>query len=327
MVPSLPGACQALLNCQHGVLARWQAADAGLDAAVIDVQLRRGRWQPLYRGVYAAFTGPPPQLAAIWAAILRGGPDAVLSHHSAAELDQLADRPGPVIHVTVGSERQVHVAASECGAGLPNVVVHRSARLGAARHPSRTPPRTRIEETALDLANTAVNLDDAWSWLARACSRRLTTPDRLSAALLSRARMRWRAELAAGLTDIRDGVLSALERRWVRRVERPHGLPAAKRQALSKVDRRTRYLDNHYEEFRVAVELDGQAAHPAEARWRDAHRDNASATAGILTLRYGWVDTATRPCQVASEVGRVLQTRGWMGHVQPCGPACPARPS
>jgi hypothetical protein len=46
MVLRLPGPCQELLNLQHGVIARWQAAEAGLDPQVIDAQLQCGRWQP-----------------------------------------------------------------------------------------------------------------------------------------------------------------------------------------------------------------------------------------------------------------------------------------
>ena len=47
-----------LLELQHGVFARWQAPAVGLSPAIIDARLRRGRWRPLYCGVYAAYTGP-----------------------------------------------------------------------------------------------------------------------------------------------------------------------------------------------------------------------------------------------------------------------------
>ncbi|MEP7023713.1 MAG: hypothetical protein ABJB47_07860 [Actinomycetota bacterium] len=38
---------------------------------------------------------------------------------------------------------------------------HRSPRLLQARHPARTPPRTRVGETALDLAQQSADLDEA----------------------------------------------------------------------------------------------------------------------------------------------------------------------
>lgn len=315
-----------LLDLQHGVIARWQVVQPGCPARSIDGQLRDGRWQTLYRGVYAAFTGPPPRTAVLWGAVLRAGPGAVLSHHTAAELDKLADQPAGVVHVTITSARRVSIG-QERGGRVPRIVIHHSARVEQACHPSRTPPRTRIEETTLDLTQTALRADEAVSWVLQACSRRLTTPDLLRSVMAARPQLRWRAELTVATADAAAGIHSALEARYVRGVERPHGLPRATRQAVSKAGARTRYLDNLYPEFGVAVELDGEAAHPAETRWRDIHRDNASAAAGIVTLRYGWADVTIYPCRVAAEIAHALRQRGWTALPRPCGPGCPARPS
>jgi very-short-patch-repair endonuclease len=142
--------------------------------------------------------------------------------------------------------------------------------------------------------------------------------------MAARPKLRWRTELAGALTDVGDGIHSLLEWHYVRDVERKHGLPRAKRQAVSRVSGRARYLDNHYSEFGVAVELDGHAAHPADARWQDIRRDNASAEAGIVTLRYSWADVTAEPCRVAAEVAKVLHRRGWQGHPRSCGPGCAA---
>jgi hypothetical protein len=320
----LPGPCQELLDLQHGVIARWQVALGGEGVQIVDPQLRSGRWQPLYRGVYATFTGQPSRTALLWAAVLRGGPGAALSYDTAAELDRLADKPSRSIHVTVGPARQITLSSREYQQSAPKIVVHRSARLDQARHPARLPPRTRIEETTLDLIQASTSLDEALAWLASACGRRLTTPGLLLASMAARPKLRWRTELAGALSDVGDGIHSVLEWHYVRGVERGHGLPHAERQAVSRVGGRTRYLDNHYQEFGVAVELDGQAAHPAEARWRDIHRDNASAEAGIVTLRYGWADVTEEPCRVAAEVAKVLRNHGWRGRPRPCRPGCAA---
>jgi hypothetical protein len=318
-----PGDWRDLLELQHGVIARWQVAWPGRRLRSIECELRDDRWQTLYRGVYAAFTGPPSRAAWLWGAVLRAGPGAALSHQTAAELDKLADRPGDVVHVTIPSSRRVSIR-QEQGSRVPRIVVHYSARIEQARHPSRIPPRTRIEETTVDLTQTALCADEAVSWVIQACSRRLTTPELLRSVMAARPQLRWRAELTAVTADASAGIHSVLEARYVRGVERPHALPRAVRQAPSRVGARTRYLDNLYREFGVAVELDGSAAHPVEARWRDIHRDNASATAGIITLRYSWADVTTDPCRVAAEISHVLQQRGWTGHPRPCGPTCPA---
>jgi len=324
MALQLSPACQELLELQQGVIARWQIAQAGQSVRLADPQLHNGRWQPLYRGVYATFTGQPPRIALLWAAVLRAGPGAVLSYDTAAELDGLIDKPGRCIHVTVDPVRQVALSGCECHGPAKKIIVHRSARLDQARHPARTPPRTRIEETTLDLVQASSCIDQALAWLASACGRRLTTPGLLLSSMAARPKLRWRTGLVGALTDVSDGIHSVLEWHYVRDVERGHGLPRAKRQAVSRVGGRTRYLDNHYREFGVAVELDGHAAHPADARWRDIRRDNASAEAGIVTLRYGWADVTEEPCRVAAEVANVLRRHGWTGRLRACAPGCAA---
>jgi very-short-patch-repair endonuclease len=314
MARPLPDQLCELLDVQRGVFARWQAAELGIDLDVVNARLRNGRWQRLQLGVYASFTGRLGRDAELWAAVLRAGPQAVLSHHTAAELDGFAPRPSKLIHVTVPLAQHM--------VKLPGIAVHRSGRLDVTRHPARTPPRTRVEETALDLADLAPTLDDAFGWISRPCNERLTTPSLIRAAMQSRSRVRWRAELELALSDIADGVMSPLENRYVRDVERAHGLPAARRQVLIIRDSRAQYLDNLYEELGIGVELDGQAFHPAEERWHDIGRDNALAADGIQVLRYGWADVHGRACRVAIQFAEVAAGRGWTGTLRRCGPSC-----
>jgi len=316
MSRELPEDCVEIINSQRGVLSRAQALESGVGSGTVTARLRGGRWQRLHRGVYATFTGEPGREATLWAALRRAGNEAVLSHYTAAELNGLTQRVSPLIHMTV--PRQLHLRA------IPGVAVHRSSRIEQARHPVLKPPRTRVEETTLDLAGCATNLDDALAWLARACGGRLTTPGLLRATLAQRPRMRWRAELASALDDIADGAHSILELRYVRRVERPHRLPRAQRQVRVVSGRRTWYRDALYAEFGLAVETDGVVAHPPEARWRDQHRDNADlADGGVVTMRYSWTDVTQHPCRVAAQVAAALRSRGWHGTPRPCGPSCP----
>jgi very-short-patch-repair endonuclease len=314
MARPLPDHLCELLDAQHGVFARWQTAEMGLDQEVVNSRLRSGRWQRLELGVYAAFTGRLRRDAELWAAVLRAGPRAVLSHHTAAELDGFAPRPSRLIHVTVPLAQHM--------VKVPGIAVHRSGRLDMARHPARTPPRTRVEETALDMVQLVTTLDDAFGWISRPCNGRLTTPPLIRAAMQCRARVRWRAQLEFALSDIADGVMSTLEHRYVRDAERAHGLPAARRQVLIVRDSRPQYLDNLYERLGIGVELDGQAYHPAQQRWQDISRDNALAADGIVVLRYGWADIDARACQVALQVGDVARIRGWTGTLRRCGPGC-----
>jgi very-short-patch-repair endonuclease len=305
---------RALLERQCGVISRHQAEAAGVASTVVDNRLRSGRWHRLQRGVYATFTGPPVREALLWAALLRAGSAAALSHQTAAELNGLTDKPSPLIHITVAATQQI--------TPIPGVRLHRSRFLHGTVRPIGSPLRTRVEDTVLDLAQSAMSFDDAFGWLCRAVGRRLTTTERLREVLESRSRVRWRKDICIGLAEIRAGVHSPLERRYVTSVERAHGLPAARRQAVVVIGGHRRYVDNLYEDALLAVELDGRAAHPAEQRWADSHRDNELAGAGIATLHYNWHDVSVGSCRTAAEVARLLTLRGTAVHLRRCGLGC-----
>ena len=231
-------------------------------------------------------------------------------------MHRIVDRPSRLLHVSVPRER--HIPA------VRGLVLHRPAALPGAVHPTDLPPRTKVEETVLDLVGQATSFDAAFAIACAACQRRRTTPARIRRAMDGRVKLRWRGDLAAALAEIGSGVHSLLEYRYVRYVERPHGLPAADRQAKVVIGRQTRYLDNLYRDFGVCVELDGRQAHPDDRRWLDMRRDNATAAGGLVTLRYGWTDIDARPCETAVQVGLALSARGWTRRMRPCGPRCPA---
>jgi len=316
MASGLPEGLHELARFQDGILTSRQVLAGGLTRESIRWRLAAGQWQRLQAGVYAVFSGPPGRGAILWAAVLRAGPGAMLSYHTAAELAGLIDRPRALIHITMPSDRYLRRP-------IPGAVLHRSGRAAQAPHPALAPPRTRVEETVLDLAGMAATVDDAYGWITHALGRRLTTQALLRDAMAQRPRMRWRDDLATALTADWAGVHSSLEHRYVRDVERPHALPRGTRQAQARHGRRTQYRDVLYDEYAVAVELDGRAAHPGDLRWTDISRDNAAAAAGgVITLRYSWLDITQRPCLVAAQVAQVLGGRGYTGS-RGCSPACP----
>ena len=296
---------RSLLQSQSGVVSRQQARNAGWSEEAIDRRLRSGSWRRLQRGAYATFSGDPSREALLWAAVLRAGPGAVLSHETAAEIHHLTDKPSPKIHISVPARRN----PSEFRA-IRGVVIHRSRCLVAEWQPPWQLPRTSVADTVLDLIGAARTFDDAYGWISAAVGRQLTTPELIGKALAARSRMRWRDWVTAALQDAADGVHSPLERNYVHGVERAHGLPTARRQARRRHGSRTRYLDNLYEEYGLCVELDGNAAHPAEGRWRDTRRDNANLAQGARTLRYGWPDVTEHRCRTAAEIAKVLRDRG-----------------
>jgi hypothetical protein len=313
----LPSTLRNLARLQYGVVSRSQALRAGLTVDKIKFRVRSNRWQQIHLGVYATFTGVPGRNAQLWAAVLWAGPGAILSHETAAELIRLADKPSDAIHLIVPWQRRI--------AEVAGVSLHRSRRAGDAVLGYGNPPRTRIEETVLDLTQTAATFDDVCGWVTRAFARDLTDETRLRAAMGLRSQLRWRADLHELIAAAADGDHSALEYRYDRDVERAHGLPEAKRQVpfTGPGGRRGR-RDRVYEDYSLVVELDGRLAHPDDSQWKDKARDNAAAAAGMQTLRYGWEQVRRRPCQTAAEVANVLRQRGWPGRPRACSPGCSA---
>jgi hypothetical protein len=320
MPTELPPAVRQLLASQCHVITRAQALQLGLEPWVIRNRERYGSWQRLRAGVYAEFTGTPKRETQIWAALLRAGTGAALSHWTAAERHGLTDRPSAAIHITVPMER--HPAR---WTAIPGVIIHRSRSLERAVHPAMSPSCTRVEDTVLDLIEASADFEEAYDWICRAIGRRRTTAARIRETMAARPRMRWRADLELALGDAGE-VLSVLERRYVRGVERPHGLPSARRQARVWHGTGNRYLDNLYEDYRACVEIDGAAAHPADEQWRDKDRDRwNSVHEKIDTIRIGVLGLRTREaqCATAAEIATWLSGRG-PATGRPCGrEGCP----
>jgi hypothetical protein len=321
VTPLLPQGVARLARGQARVITRAQAMAAGMTRHAIYAKLASGRWQRVHSGVYATYSGPLARESQMWAAVLGSRPGAVLCHQTAAELHGLLDpAKGGVIHVMV--------ARGHASAPMRRVVVHYSRRVDAARHPALKPPRTRLEETVLDLAEAERTANGAIAWILDACASRRTTPERLLAAMDARPRMRCRKILLAALGDARIGIQSILEHGYLYRVQLPHGLPDGRRQRRTRSGTSYRYEDIRYEEYGVIVELDGRQAHPEGQRWRDTRRDNSSAVKGLITLRYTYADVTERPCEVADEIARTLRGRGYPGVAHRCGSSCaPGEPT
>jgi hypothetical protein len=318
---AVPPECQRLIADQRGVISLRQALAAGMTASAVKNRVRCGDWQRMQRGVYATFTGTPERESELWAAVLRAGPGAVLSHHTAAERHGLLSRPSQVIHVAVPRD-----SFPDRRGKIPGVVIHQSDAIIGRRHSAMTPPCTRIEDTVLDLIAISPTLDDAYNWICKAIGSRRTTANRLRDALDARPRFPGRRQVEVAIGEAGGGALSWLERRYVGGVERRHGLPVATRQAKVSRPGGNRYLDNLYTDYLVCVELDGVAAHPADQQWQDKRRDRANLVSSkIVTMRVGYLDVCdrNRQCATAAEVAKALSDRGRaVGH--PCDdPCCP----
>lgn len=270
-------------------------------------------------GVFAVHVGPLDGRARVWAALLHAGEGACAGGARALWLCGVVDDPPVVVSVCIPEARRLR--------RVPRVRVVRRRDLDRMRHPAAEPARLRVEEAVLDVADSAKRPEVAVDVVIRAVQRRLATAAKLREALSARPRHRWRRLLRLVLEDVVVGVRSALERLYLKDVERRHGLPPGRYNPLERISERRRdarrYRDVRYELWRLVVEIDGAEAHLPEDDHLDHRRDNAVAATGRSSLRYGWREIAGEPCLVAEEVARSLRVRGWGGRAAPCDPACP----
>ena len=183
-----------------------------------------------------------------------------------------------------------------------------------------SPPRVRIEPALLRVASRAHGEDGTVAVIADACQSGRTTARRLRSELATIGRIPRRGLIEDVLADVAEGALSALERRYLRDVERAHALPRAGRQHVAPGVVR----DVAYRRWRTGVELDDRLGHEwSSDRWDDLDRDVDSAVDGHLTVRIGWRQVL-EPCRLAERMAGILAARGWPGRPRACGPGCQA---
>jgi hypothetical protein len=310
-----------LLAEQDGVVCRRQVLGAGGNDSDIETAMRRRRWARLHDGVYVDHTGVPSWRQRAWGAVLLHWPSALAGESALVAHGLTTSRRDAPIELVVPTGRRVD--------DPPGVRTRRLTAYDDVVLHQLSPPRVRVEHAVLTVASGASSEDGAVAVVADACQQRRTTPRRLVDALATMTRLPRRALLSEVLADVATGAYSALERRYLRDVERAHGLPTGRRQRRELVVGAATvvFRDVAYEEQDTLVELDGRLGHEAARdRWADLSRDLAAAVSGRLTLRAGW-GQALQPCRLALAVAAVLRARGWQGEPLPCGPACPLRDS
>lgn len=294
------------LAAQDGVVTWHQLVEHGARQHDRERWVRRRLLVPVHRAVYVAHTGPLTDSQRAWAAVLACGPRAALC---------LVGRPGPLVHVAIDASRRVVAPAG--------VRLHRLRDLEAQVRWTASPPRLLPEHDVLLGVGMAADEEEVVRLLSDAVRTRLTTAARLREVVGARARLKHRRLVLAVLDDVERGTHSVLEHRYLRDVERAHGLPTGTWQQRRSVDGRTEYADVRYEPYRVGVELDGRAGHEGwDPENRDARRDLDQAAEGWATVRLRHRQVFREACSTAVRLGTLLQTRGWEAGPRPCGPGC-----
>jgi very-short-patch-repair endonuclease len=269
-----------LARRQHGAVAREQLIDLGFTPKAIKHRVAKGRLHPVHRGVYAVGRPELTQFGRWMAAVLSIGPEAVLSHRSAAALWGIAKQRGNAIHVSV----PVHLRRSSSR----GITVHRRRELSATTH--RGIPATPPIDTLIDLATDAsVALEAA---INEADKLDLVEPETLCEAVED-VRRPGAANLRAVLHSF-SPTDSPLEREFLRIV----------RQAgLSKPVTRERVnghrVDFYWPDLNLVVETDGLRYHRTPAQQaKDRVRDQDHFVAGVRALRFTRAQVRHEPRRV-----------------------------
>jgi len=291
-----------LARGQHGVVSRSQLLDLGLGEDAISHRLAVGRLHLVHPGVYAVGYQPIPRQGRWMAAVLASGPEAVLSHWSAAALWMIRPNSRTRFDVTVS---------------------HRSRSSDLIRrHISRVSkdectieegiPVTTVPRTILDLAATE-SVDVVENLLREQEHRRLW--DRLSLPdLIERyPRKRGTRKVQVALNRLKEDPVgrkrSRLEERFAPFL-RLHRLPLPRFNDWIFLGDKRYMVDCHWPNLRQIVELDGWDAHSTRTAFReDRARDRRLTAAAYTVTHITWNQLDDEPEAVAADLRVLLYKR------------------
>jgi hypothetical protein len=284
---------------QNGNITCRQLTDLGLDDKAIAWRVKKSRLYRVFRGVYSV--GRPPVTAHEWAsaAVLAGGPGAVLSHASAMTLWGYWRHWDKPFEVTIVGDRRT-----------PRIKIHRSTTLRRRDITTQlgirttTPARTlidmspRLKDKALKRAvNNALN--SLWlteDQLADTLARHPTAPGTRRIARLiglpgTPTRSGWEDDFPAFCAE--------------------HGLPAP----VMGLPFHGYVLDAVFLAEKVVVELDSWSFHKGKIAFEaDRERDAHMLANGFVTVRVTEERLEERPDHEANRLHRILETRRRQAH-------------
>lgn len=139
-------AIRALAERQHGVFARWQLLELGLEKNLIQRRIEGGLLIPVFQGTFTLGHRRISRQGYWMAAVLASGPGAVLSHASAMELWGIRESTGPIevlrrsggVHrrrtgIRLHQTRRLPKEHVACEQGIPVTTIERAFLDMAAR--------------------------------------------------------------------------------------------------------------------------------------------------------------------------------------------------
>jgi hypothetical protein len=291
-----------LAGRQRGIATRRQLRAAGLSDDAIDYRLETGRLHVVHRGVY--LVGHPifPPLAREVAALLAGGPRAVLSHRTAAVTWRILDERSDLVDVTVVGRR----GRQRAGIRLHSTVglQRREVRISNGM-PVTAPARTLLDLGTVLTGRGLVRAVDE----ARAL--RLVGDADLRSLLARFPRRRGTCALRALLEAEREPELtrSEAEERMLGLIDRG-GLP----RPLVNARVAGHEVDLYWPDRGLVVEVDGYAFHSRPGDFeRDHRREQDLSAVGIRISRVTYRQISGEPAEVLVRLTRALFTSSKAG--------------
>ena len=288
----------ALAREQGGIMSRAQLIEAGVRRWEITGHLRAARWRKVTGQVVALHNGPLSIEAHRWAAVLHGGPRAMLDGASALHASGLERFTTARVRVSV--PRGARVRRTQ------RYDIRQTRRWRADDAAPGGIPRTRVPVAAVRAALWASTDKQAAYLLTLVVQQGLATPAQLGEELLRVLRAKRRLLLHAVVNDLLDGGRTLGEIDVARELRR-RGMPPPARQVLRK-DRRGRYfLDLYWPDLGVVVEIDGIHHAWAENIIGDALRQNSLALDGDVVLRLPLLGLRLQPDDFFDQISDALR--------------------
>jgi very-short-patch-repair endonuclease len=283
------------------VISRSQLSECGLKESAIDRRRRAGRLHPLHKGIYAVGHRLIPREGRWMAAVLASGPDAVLSHWSAAHLWMIRPNSRSRIDVTVAHRSRSSKPIRRHISAVPED--ERTVEEGI---PVTTVPRTILDLAASEDADTVENLLRESEF--RQLTDRLSLPDLIERYPGKRGTRKVQAALDRLKEDPHGRKRSRLEERFAPFL-RQNNLPLPRFNDWIVLGEKRHLVDCHWPALRQIVELDGWDGHSTRTAFReDRARDRRLAAAGYTVTHITWNQLDDEPEEVAADL-RVLLAR------------------
>ena len=281
------------------MVGREQLLALGLGEKAIRHRLASGRLHWLHQGVYAWGHRLIPKEGLWIAAVLASGPDALLSHQTAAALWGIRGYSGGAVHVTLPRKSTSSKRIRRHVSVVP--LDERAVEEGI--------PVTSVHRTIFDLA-ASVSVDEVVAMVKEAeyLNRwdRLSLPDLLERYPGKRGSRKVRFALNRIREEPPGRTHSKLEQRFAPFLRRHH-LPLPRFNDWILLGPKRYQVDCHWPHLWLIVELDGWQGHSTRSAFQDDRaRDRALKVAGYSVVHLTWAQLESEPTQVAADLRGLL---------------------